>query len=55
MAAELDFSSIWSWTIPLWGLFVIVLFLGGILADPPVLIGSQAGGGRALIKTHARK
>lgn len=46
--AELDFSSVWSWTVPLWGLFVLVLFLGGILADPPTLMGAaplQLGGG----------
>lgn len=44
---DIDFSSIWSWTIPLWGMFVLVLFLGGILADPPILVGSalQTGGG----------
>lgn len=49
---ELDFSSVWSWTVPLWGLFVLVLFLGGVIADPPTLmaaapVGAQAGGGRS--------
>ena len=36
---DLDFSSLWSWTIPLWGLFLIVLFLGGVLTEPVVLEG----------------
>lgn len=31
---ELDLSSLWSWTVPLWGLFVIVFFLGGIYIQP---------------------
>lgn len=44
---DLDFSSVWSWTVPLWGMFVLVLFLGGVLANPPALMGApvQAGGG----------
>ena len=45
--ADLDFSSVWSWTVPLWGLFILVLFLGGVLADPPTLMGGapvQLGG-----------
>jgi len=51
---ELDFSSVWSWTVPLWGLFVLVLFLGGVIADPPTLLASpvaQAGGGGGRSKT----
>jgi len=36
---ELDLSSLWSWTIPLWSLFLIVAFLGGVLTTPVVLIG----------------
>jgi hypothetical protein len=45
---DLDFSSLWSWTIPLWGLFLIVLFLGGVLMGPVVIrgISEQAGGVR---------
>ena len=35
---ELDLSSLWSWTIPLWGLFLIVLFLAGVLAEGVVLV-----------------
>lgn len=34
---ELDTSALWSWTIPLWGLFVLVLFLGGVLRAPVIL------------------
>ena len=36
---DIDFSSLWSWTIPLWGLFLIVMFLGGVLTEPVVLQG----------------
>jgi hypothetical protein len=47
---DLDFSSLWSWTLPLWGLFLIVLFLGGVLTETVVLQGlpsaSQKGSGR---------
>jgi hypothetical protein len=49
---DLDISSLWSWTLPLWGLFVIVLFLGGVLREPMVLtvpgfsaVGANKGGG----------
>ena len=31
---EIDFSSVWSWTLPLWALVVIVAFLGGVLTQP---------------------
>lgn len=31
---DLDLGGLWSWTIPLWGLFAIVFFLGGILTAP---------------------
>ncbi len=52
--AELDLSALWSWTIPLWGLFVLALFLGGVLLAPQVLeaiapaaaaVGAFAGDG----------
>jgi hypothetical protein len=56
---ELDFSSLWSWTIPLWGLFVLVVFLGGVIADPPTLLAAplptQAGGGGGRSKTVRRQ
>ena len=50
---ELDTSALWSWTIPLWGLFVLVLFLGGVLRAPVILQGlpDQVGGA---IKKHVR-
>ena len=41
----MDFSSLWSWTVPLWGLFLIVLFLGGVLSERVVLVGEPAKGG----------
>jgi hypothetical protein len=31
---EIDFRSVWSWTLPLWALVVIVAFLGGVLTQP---------------------
>jgi hypothetical protein len=45
---ELDISSLWSWTVPLWGLFVIVFFLGGVYIQPVVFQGMdpQNGGKR---------
>ncbi len=45
---DLDISSLWSWTIPLWGLFVIVFFLGGVLTQETVLdaLPAMVGGGR---------
>ena len=39
MDTQLDISSLWYWTLPLWGLFIIVMFLGGILLSPVVLQG----------------
>jgi hypothetical protein len=49
---DLDISSLWSWTVPLWGLFVIVLFLGGVLREPAVFMvpgvpTSRGGGSRS--------
>jgi hypothetical protein len=48
---DLDISSLWSWTVPLWGLFVIVMYLGGILSESQVIVGgpivSQSGGAHA--------
>ena len=34
---ELDFSSLWSWTLPLWGLVVIIFYLGGVLTETIVV------------------
>lgn len=46
----LNLSALWSWTIPLWGLFVIVLYLAGELLGTAPLIGAgvpvpMVGGG----------
>ena len=43
---EIDFSSVWSWTLPLWGLAVLVTFLGAAITEEPVLPAyvKQAGG-----------
>ena len=44
---DLDISSLWSWTLPLWGLFVIVMFLGGILSESQVIMGGLIIGASA--------
>ena len=36
---EIDYGSLWTWTLPLWGLFVIILFLGGVIMKPVILEG----------------
>lgn len=55
---DLDISSLWSWTIPLWGLFVLVLFLGGILTADTVLeaipmVGGGGGGPKKRVRFAA--
>ena len=35
--ADLDISALWSWIIPLWSIFLIVAFLGGVLISPIAL------------------
>lgn len=37
--ADIDFSGLWSWTLPLWALFILVLFLVGVLRAPIILEG----------------
>lgn len=34
---DLDLGSLWTWTVPLWGLLVIVVFLLGILSESVIL------------------
>lgn len=34
---DLDMGSLWTWTVPLWGLLVIVVFLLGILSESVIL------------------
>ena len=52
----MDFSSLWSWTVPLWGLFLIVLFLGGVLSERVVLVGeSMKGGALNFVKSEAKR
>jgi len=49
---DLDLGGLWSWTVPLWGLFVLVLFLGGLMRAPITITGltmdtpHTGGGGR---------
>lgn len=34
---DLDIGSLWTWTVPLWGLLVIVVFLVGVLSESVIL------------------
>jgi hypothetical protein len=52
---DLDIGGLWSWTLPLWGLFVLVFFLGGVITSPISISGlgppapaSHRGGGLGL-------
>lgn len=36
---DIDFSGLWSWTVPLWALFLLVLFLVGVLNTPVIIEG----------------
>jgi hypothetical protein len=52
---DLDLSALWSWTVPLWGLFVLVLFLGGVMIAPTVLEAvPQTGGALTRAKKQVR-
>lgn len=35
---EIDFRSVWSWTLPIWALVVLVAFLGGVLIQQPQIV-----------------
>jgi len=52
---DLDLGGLWSWTVPLWGLFVLVLFLGGMMTAPIVLTPLTGGGGVRRETTSSRK
>lgn len=56
---ELDLGSLWTWTVPLWGLLVIVVFLLGVLSEsvilqslPPTVTAAAvlAGGGKRRVR-----
>ena len=51
---DLDFGSLWSWTFPLWALFLIVLFLAGVLSETVVLQAVQNGGGSGSVSKRVR-
>ena len=34
---ELDISSLWSWTLPLWGLGILIVFVGGAITQDVVV------------------
>jgi hypothetical protein len=40
---ELELGSLWSWTIPLWSLFLIVLFLAGAMSESVIHQGQSGG------------
>jgi hypothetical protein len=48
---DLDLTGLWSWTVPLWGLGVLIFFLALSLAQPTTIltalppIPSMRGGG----------
>jgi len=45
---EIDLSPLWSWVLPLWGLFVLALMFVGSLLAPTVIPAIHVGGARAL-------
>ena len=49
--AELDLSSIWSWTLPLWGLFLVTVFMGSLLTETSVLEAIPASASAKTIAT----
>ncbi len=51
---DFDLSALWSWTIPLWGLFILVLFLGGVLLAPAVIAAMPVMTGGARAGKHVR-
>ena len=54
VTADLDISSLWSWTLPLWILFLVVLFVGGVMIQKPVVqavaVGQAMTGGALAVK-----
>lgn len=51
--ADIDFSGLWSWTLPLWALFLLVLFLVGVLNAPIILEGIAPVAAAAVSATAA--
>ena len=51
--ADIDFSGLWSWSLPLWGLFILVLFLVGVLRAPIVLEGIMPAAAVAVVTSAA--
>jgi hypothetical protein len=46
---DLDLSSLWSWTLPIWSLILLVFFLVGVQTQEvvfPVHVGGATGGAR---------
>ena len=54
---ELDLGSLWSWTIPLWSLIILIFFLIGVQTQDvvlPVHTGGYTGGSLSRSPTKTR-
>lgn len=52
---DLDLGSLWSWTMPLWSLIILIFFLIGVQTQDvvfPVHTGGYLTGSRSSTKTH---
>jgi hypothetical protein len=53
---DLDLGSLWSWTLPLWSLIILIFFLVGVQTQEvvlPVHIGGYLTGSRSSTKTRS--
>jgi hypothetical protein len=53
---DLDIGALWTWTLPLWGLFALILYLVGISISPaviPDLSVTRGGGSNRKSKNNA--
>lgn len=48
---DVDFSSLWSWTVPLWGIALLVLFLGGVMTYSPLVVTATAAAAATATQT----
>lgn len=54
---EMDLSSLWSWTLPIWSLILLIFFLVGVQIQEvvyPVHVGGSIGGARQEGATKSR-
>lgn len=59
MDTDIDFTGLWTWTVPLWGIGAIVFILTAILSSPteilthfPSITQNQMGGERKTRTKH---